>query len=344
MSIESSRIRYFDLLRTVAIFFVIVIHCVAPLFTTLPVNSRSWLISNLFESISRWAVPVFVMISGALLLNKKRDFKTFFKKNILKIVIILISWNFIYAVINQIKSGFSPISFVTDFVDGHYHLWFLYMLTGLYLITPFLKLLINNPKKLKLFLIISFFFGILLPQLSNILSAIPSDFNTIGQSLKRALENTGFGNLIGYSFYYVMGYYIHNKTFTPKNKKMLYTLGLIGLAITFFATWLFSLLNNSSTVIFLKDLTINNVLFSIAIFTYAKHRSNKNIISSFLINISKYSLGIYAVHILVLENFFAWLPNLPIYFEVPIKAISCFLISLIITFCLRKIPIVRKII
>ena len=344
MDDKSSRVRYFDLLRTFAIFFVIVIHCVAPLFTSLAIDSKSWLVSNIFESISRWAVPVFIMISGALLLGKERGFKLFFKKNILKIVIILVFWNLVYAIVNQIVSGFSFASLFADFIGGHYHLWFLYMLIGLYLITPFLKLFINDDKRLKLFLIISFVFGIMLPQFSDVLSLLPSGWNTVGQSLKHALEITGFGNLIGYSFYYVLGYFLHHKAFSSKSRKIVYSVGLIGFAITFFATWGFSLLCNHPVVAFLKDLTINNVLLSVTIFIYAKYHTRKDVVTSSLIRVSKYSLGIYVMHALVLENLLILLPYMPAYFEVPIKAIICFLITLIISFCFRKIPLLKRIV
>ena len=338
------RIDYFDLLRTVAIFFVILIHCTAPLFKSLSIDSPNWLITNLFESISRWAVPIFVMISGSIHLNRRRDFKTFFRKNILKLIIILFSWNFIYATVNFITDDHSIKNFIYDFIGGHYHLWFLYMLIGLYLITPFLKTFLNNPKNVKLFLLISFIFGIALPELSDIFTVLPSRLNIIGSSLKHVADITGFGNLFGFSFYYLLGYYLHHQTFNAKTKKIIYFAGFIGFLITFAATWGFSSLTNSPIVIFLKDLTVNNILLSAAIFTYAKCHIKKTTITNPLILISKYSLGVYVTHALILENLLIFLPQLPVILEIPVKAILCFLISLTLTFCLHKIPILKKIV
>ena len=340
---SKSHIRYFDLLRTVAIFFVIIIHCTAVHFINLSPESRSWLVTNFFESISRWAVPIFIMISGALHLGRERDLNSFFKKNILKIVIILFSWNLIYGIVGLVN-GSSLSDFIYAFIGGHYHLWFLYMLLALYALTPFIKKFINDPTYLKLFLLISFIFGIALPELVDVLIAIPSHINTIGSGLNHALDSVGFGKIIGYSFYYVLGYYLHNKKLKAKTIKYFYIAGIIGLLFTFFATWFFSTAINSSTVIFLKDLTINNVLISIGLFTFAKQHTLKNAISNLLIRMSKYSLGIYVMHALILENILIYLPTMTILLDIPIKAISCFFICLILSFCFRKIPLLKRII
>lgn len=343
-STPEKRIYYFDALRTVAIFFVIIIHCAAAYFMTLSPGSRSWLITNFFESISRWAVPIFVMISGALHLSKDRDLNTFFKKNILRIVTILLSWNLIYGIVGLIN-GSSLSDFICNIIGGgHYHLWFLYMLLGLYILTPFIKSFIKTPKNLKLFLIVSFIFGIVLRDFSEILTALPSHFMGVESGLNNALKSVGFGSLIGHSFYYVLGYYLYHKTIDAKNRKRLYIAGLIGLLFTFFATWGLSVATNSPAVVFIKDLCINSVLVSVGLFTFAKYHTSENDITKLLIWASKYSLGIYVMHLLLLENVFTLLPSLPVFIDIPVKAVSCFFVCLILTFCLRKIPFLRKIV
>lgn len=344
MKTAANRIDYFDFLRTIAIFFVILIHCTAPEFTSLPINSRSWLASNVFESISRFAVPIFVMISGALNLSKDRDIKTFFKKNVLKIAIILFSWNLIYSVIG-LAQGSSLSTFVYSLIAGHYHLWFLYMLLGLYILTPFLKTMLSDQKRIKLFLIISFLFGIALPGLANILNILPYHFtNVVGSGLDRILNIVGFGNLIGYSFYYVLGYYLHFNNLKPKTRKILYSAGAICIFFTFFATWGASIITHTPNVKFLIDLAINNAVISAAIFVFAKHHTFKTCISKVLIRISKYSLGIYVTHAIILENILIYLPSMPIALDIVVKAISCFVICLVLVFCLQKIPFLKKIV
>lgn len=338
---KKKRIEYFDLLRIVAIFFVILIHCSGPLFVSLQIDSYSWLTTCLFESVSRWAVPIFIMVSGSIHLSRNRNFKLFFKKNILKLIIILVFWNFIYAIFETIKNP-SLSTFIYNFISGHYHFWFLYMLLGLYSITPILKSFLKSEKRILFFLLLSFLFGIAIPFLTDILTTLPEPFNILGSSLSNVSKNTGFGSLLGYSFFYVLGYFLYHKKITIKTRIIIYYIGLIGIIITFLATWIFSNITQSQTAIFLKDLTINNVFISISVFTFAKYHPIKNSISRGLIRISKYSLGIYVVHLLILENLLILLPHMPAFLEIPVKTILCFSISLLLTFCLRKIPLIKK--
>lgn len=129
------------------------------------------------------------------------------------------------------------------------------MLLGLYFITPILKSFLKSEKRILFFLLLSFLFGITIPFLTDILTALPEPFNILGSSLSHVPKNTGFGNLFGYSFLCIgilsISQKIHSKTRT-----FAYYIGLIGVIITFFATWAFSNITQSQTVIFLKDLTI----------------------------------------------------------------------------------------
>ena len=159
-----------------------------------------------------------------------------------------------------------------------------------------------------------------------------------------------------HSFYYVLGYYLYHKTIDAKNRKRLYIAGLIGLLFTFFATWGLSVATSSPAVVFIKDLCINSVLVSVGLFTFAKvslsslslstsrYHTSENDITRLLIWASKYSLGIYVMHLLLLENVFTLLPSLPVFIDIPVKAVSCFFVCLILTFYLRKIPFLRKIV
>lgn len=61
-------------------------------------GTEYWWISNVYDSISRWGVPVFVMVSGALLLDtsKQEGILTFYKKRLSKIFIPIIFWTAFY--------------------------------------------------------------------------------------------------------------------------------------------------------------------------------------------------------------------------------------------------------
>ena len=84
-----NKIIAFDGLRILAAFAVVVLHTVAPLFMD-SYPSSDWNVANVYESLVRWSVPVFFMISGALFLNKGKELNLgrLYKKNIFRIFLI----------------------------------------------------------------------------------------------------------------------------------------------------------------------------------------------------------------------------------------------------------------
>src|SRR5574344_2350792 len=75
LNMESKRpyVAYFDLLRVVAIFTVVAVHLSAQHWPDVDVHSRAWFAFNLYCSLGKWSVPIFVMISGALFLGRDTD-------------------------------------------------------------------------------------------------------------------------------------------------------------------------------------------------------------------------------------------------------------------------------
>ena len=86
------RMIYLDVLNILAILAVIMLHHNGIVHTYS--NTRAWKTSLIVETIFYWAVPIFLMITGATLMNyrEKYDTKTFFKKRIFKVVIPFIFW------------------------------------------------------------------------------------------------------------------------------------------------------------------------------------------------------------------------------------------------------------
>lgn len=70
------RILYLDILKGVSIFFVIMLHMSGPCVCEESLGSTYWWIGNILDSICRFTVPVFVMVSGALFLNPSKTFRT----------------------------------------------------------------------------------------------------------------------------------------------------------------------------------------------------------------------------------------------------------------------------
>ena len=81
MENSNKRIVYADLLRIIATFAVIVLHVSASKWYDTPVKDFNWQIYNLYDSLVRWSVPIFVMLSGMFFLNPEKFIPT---SNIIK--------------------------------------------------------------------------------------------------------------------------------------------------------------------------------------------------------------------------------------------------------------------
>lgn len=99
---------YFFLERFLAVFAVMMIHVSASGFYTNPVQSFTWQVVNFYECMVRWAVPVFVMVSGIFFLNPQKEItlSKLYRKNIFRIVMALITWGLFYRSLSISKMFF----------------------------------------------------------------------------------------------------------------------------------------------------------------------------------------------------------------------------------------------
>ena len=97
---NSNRIVYCDVLKILASIAVVLIHVCSNWWYALDVKSKSWMVINIFDSLCRWAVPVFLMLSGATLMDYRKhyDTKTFLKKRVLRTVIPFLFWSIVVLV------------------------------------------------------------------------------------------------------------------------------------------------------------------------------------------------------------------------------------------------------
>ena len=144
-------ISYIYLLRIFAILAVIMLHCITPYtFNPLYFGTRSYFFNLIINSVVRTGVPIFLMISGALILGDDLtgNVKAFYKKRIPKLLLPLLSWNIIYYAFNLFMTNgeFSLQAFINGCLgNGNaYHLWYLYTLIALYLLAPFIKNVVDN--------------------------------------------------------------------------------------------------------------------------------------------------------------------------------------------------------
>ena len=176
---EGGRLVYADLLRVAATLAVVILHLSGGWISEVPVASGAWRVFNVYNGLTRWCVPVFVMLSGMFLLDPKKSlsYRSLFFRQILRIVAALVVWSVVYGLFARFLSG-TPLTLsaliqvLRDLVWGrlHYHLWFLPMIVGLYLATPFLRAFVRGASRsdFHFFFLLVFVFAMLLPTLLRI--------------------------------------------------------------------------------------------------------------------------------------------------------------------------------
>lgn len=202
---NKNRILYIDIIKVLAIFLVIFNHSHWYIGTS--INNITRDIYYLLYSLCKTAVPLFIMISGTLNLKKEITYKDIFIKRICRIFIPLL---FIIIITVFANKGtiidFIKTLFIDKYLDKNiYWLWYLYLMIGLYLITPLLQKMIKNFKNKDY--IIFFTITILLVGLIDTFPSVFKLFFNEFMELKKDFTAGLFTVPLGY---YVGGYYLDN--------------------------------------------------------------------------------------------------------------------------------------
>lgn len=343
MKSKSQRVFYLDLLNVIAIISVIALHCNGIVHGN--PNTRAWNSSLLVECLCYFAVPLFIMISGANLLNyrEKYDTKTFFKKRFLKVLIPFIFWSFgmflwkIY-VIHSIE----PFTNFKDLVNAIFMnkqettYYFVWAIIGVYLTMPLLSLIDfnKNKKAIALFLALFFIINSLIP---NILIVLGINYN-VGATLQ-------IGN---YCFFAILGYVLANWDIKKVYRILIYIGAFIGLIYRYFLTYIPSKEYGYVVKNFWGYTTWYCILLSASVFLiikYLKFNNVKDKLSKIISKISGCSYGVYLIHQMIMYyekhllniNTSSWKWR-------TIGIVSTYLISLIIILILKKIPVIKKLV
>lgn len=346
MRAERPYVPYFDLLRVVAIFTVVAVHLSAQHWPDVDVHSRAWFAFNLYCSLGKWSVPIFVMISGALFLGHETDVHTILKKNVLRIAVVFIFWSGVYALIGLVFRHYTPIGTLMQFFQGHYHMWFLFMIAGLYLIVPLLQKFTCEESLTRYFLLLAFLFTFLLPQMSLFCSFFSPQ---LGNLINTVTMYTYLYFPLGLTVYFVGGYYLSRREFSRREELVLYAAGIAGLIFSVFGSLAYSRTQGAASDLFYTYNSLNNLLASVSIFVFARQHLNfprmGDRARSVLRRLSKYSFGVYLVHPMVIEllqHFGIDTFSCNAFFSVPLLAVIVFAVSLAISAALNRLPFFKR--
>lgn len=342
---------YFYLLRILAVLSVVLCHSAAGYWYSFEETTSSWKALCVFDGIARWGSMNFLMISGALFLDPDRDVpaKKIFTKSIPKILAAYVIWALVYAFYNC-HGVLDKKAILTCFVEGEYHMWYLNMLLGMYLITPLLRLITAKKESTEYFLIISFVFTFIIPLILTLLRVF-DEKNIIDFSFYNifctAYDKMYFRFAVGYPFYYVLGYWLHKSDISRKAEIIIYILGVIGFAAT---VGLMIGIGNADDPYELYSKFSLNVLFeAAAVFVFAKQRLSRLIKTGSglgrLKKVSALTFGVYLMHPLIADilyySFGFDASKYNVLWSIPVLFAAVAVLSFFFSWILKKIPFVK---
>ncbi len=334
-----------DLLRILASFMVIVIHVSAYNFSTTPTKSIEWLSYNFYDSLVRSAVPIFLMISGVFFLSDRvqSSIKKIYTKNIFKLLIVFILWSLIYVIFSVFTDRLDINGVISSLIVGHFHLWFIPVIIGIYIICPFIYRFIKNSDR-KLFK----YFIILLIIASFLRTISYLEFLPYYSYIILIIDNLPIDIICGFYSYFILGYFLYNYDISKKKTKIIYVLSILSVIGCFIGTYLLSRYSGYNNSHLMKEFSIFTLFESMGLFLFFKNKCfvGRNIFSDRITKISSCTLGIYVIHMLVMYSLFdldlIQVRSFNTILSVPILSVLIFIISLVLVYFIKKIKFIGK--
>lgn len=282
-----------EFLRVLSCIFVVCIH-VANIYSRSfeTIGRSSYIFSVAVNTVCRISVPIFFMISGALLIGKKVDIKKNTQR-VLGIVKPLIGWSLVYAVWNFFYMGKGYDLQVMFAEPVKKHLWYLYALVGIYVTLPFWQKLFQglSDSMVKYFVVL--WIGLL---------AIDYTLALLDMDIKYPIPLVGGSCYLGY---FIMGYVLqHYKERIRLPRKLCPVIAVAVFAFITASTVYKSTLRGYHYEEYLEYRNVLLAIASLCIFYYVisdrPYRFSDQV-KCWLELISKHSFTIYLAHIIALD-------------------------------------------
>ena len=326
-----------DTARVGACFMVVLLHAAAVNFNAF---DGQWWASNFYDSLTRSCVPVFLMITGVLLLGKQESMPDFFRKRFVRILPPLLFWSLFYMLWNTWEghSYGAWYDWLKELLNGpvEFHLWYLYAIVGIYVFVPFLRKIwhATKPSEKKTYLI---------------LWALVCAWPTVQEALHiktDLMQVYGFDSFFGLVGYLFLGAYVHEVYAQHPDKRRYWSMsaGLFVFfsVLTMLATYACSVGSDSPSTLFYDYLSPFVLASSVCAFNVLYGVGTKA--SEYARPVSKVAactLGVYCIHIFVLSLLedMTGLTNdaRSSWWAIPLTAVCVFAVSLGAIMALRRI-------
>lgn len=297
-----NRIEYISLASLVSAMAVVFLHANGCFHTFS--TGRYWISANVIEAVFYFAVPVFFMISGAMLIdyNERYDTRTFFSKRFNKTFVPFLIWSFIGLAfqvyfLHNVKASDVTLTYVINgLANGHLTnvFWFFIPLFCTYLAIPLFSLIPKDRNKSIFIYLASAGFVL------NIL--VPFIISVFGLDIEWGMSLAVSG---GYLFYTLTGYLLHKWELQRKYRLMIYLIALLGLLMNLIGTYTLSIGAGEIVETYRGYVNLPCVLYSLGVFVFIKYDFVKLMrfgwISRIVNFLNPYTFGIYLLHWFVLE-------------------------------------------
>lgn len=356
---KNQHIVWLDVVRFIAMFTVVCCHCTDPFNFypgTAPNIGEIKLWGAIYGSVLRPCVPLFVMITGALLLPVRGDASTFYKKRIPRVFYPFLIWSVLYNLFPWITGllGLNP-QIILDFfpyageevmqqsfsVSLEYilmipfnfsilavHMWYIYLLIGLYLYLPVFSAWVEKAsERAKLMFLLAWGVTLLLPYY----------YQFVSNYLWGTCSWNSFGMLYafaGFNGYLLLGHYLKNLEWSLKKTLAIgIPMFAVGYAVTFLGFRHITALpeyTDEMLELFFTYCSLNVVMMTILVFMLAKKvKVNSERMKKALANLTVCGFGIYMIHYFFTGPSVVLMRaiNMPIGLQIPVAAILAFAVS-----------------
>ena len=350
LQMKTERNISFDLLRIISAFSVVMLHVSGVYITNSPVGSFDFRIANFMNSISRFGVPIFVMISGAIFLAEKKTvtLKKLWCKNIFRMLVVFGVWSFAYYVYQSLywwnfdfwRHGI--VRTITGCVYASDHFWFIFMIMGLYALVPMLRTWVHHASKKELDYFVILF---LIFQIGRTTLSILIDKSLVQEilSLVKIVE------LSWYIGYFVIGYILVRYGVSARMKAWIYGLVPVGIVANFFISDYMSIKQGAYSAGIYDSFGVFTFIHSIALMiffvdTFSKIKVGERA-AKWCTNIALDTLGIYLMHVGLLDFFKCEqiiIGSVPTLAGILLLSAACFSVSGLVSAVLRRIPFIGR--
>ena len=345
---KSGATRFFELdaMRVLAAFAVVCLH-VNPLGRLGEEASLSCrLAANAMGCLFSFGVPLFFMISGALLLDPARPFsvRDLFSRRLSRLLTSFLFWSALYALAHCLLYGKGKWTFLNQLIRGHYHMWFVFAIVALYLALPLLRPVAADRQATDYLLCAGFFLSFLFPRALMLPLSFPVPHRDVLESLQSTLFQLNPYRGLFSVYYFFLGWRLRRDPPEGKMAALLCLSGILGLALALVLSGREIAAAGVSAGGYTENNSLCVLAMTAAVFSFFqscfRDAAPREEIARRISALAGASYGVYLVHPFLLERFLPAFPQQPVLLAlcIPFWGLVFFSVSAAVSLLLMRLP------